>query len=411
MTIWQRLGRDNLYLLLGFPLALTAFVVMVTLLSLSAGLLVTVVGIFVAVATLYVGKGFAALERVRIDALGGAPVLRPRYRHGRALTVLRDGQAWRDALHALVAFPVAVVTWSLTITWWAAALGGLTYPIWYRWLPRDNPPVEDNWTLAELLGFQSVAADVLLNLAIGVAFAATLPYVLHGMAVAQAGIGRVLLGRHGALRDQVAALETSRAAAVSAERQALTRLERDLHDGPQQRLVRLAMDLSAAERRIDTDPEGARTLVAGALEQARETLDELHALGRGIAPSVLVDRGLPAALSALAARSTVPVALDVDLGGRDRLPEASEHAAYYVVSEALANVAKHSGATHGSVAVRARDGWLDVVVIDDGRGGAHPAKGHGLAGLADRVAAVDGQLAVDSPEGGPTVVTALVPCG
>jgi signal transduction histidine kinase len=240
----------------------------------------------------------------------------------------------------------------------------------------------------------------------------TLPFVMRGCAAVQAGFGRELLTtqRVTALQQRVDTLTASRLSAAEAEADARRRLERDLHDGPQQRLLRLAMDLSAAERKLADDPEAARPLVSAALGEARETLEELRSLSRGFAPTVLTDRGLAAALTAVAARSTVPVALEVKLGTDDRLPAPVEQAAYHAVAEALTNVAKHSGATRAQVHVR-RDGDDVVVdVLDDGQGGAHPAKGHGLAGLADRLAGLDGRLVVDSPAGGPTRVTAVLPC-
>jgi signal transduction histidine kinase len=198
-----------------------------------------------------------------------------------------------------------------------------------------------------------------------------------------------------------------KAAAVSAEATALRRLERDIHDGPQQRLVRLAMDLGRAEQQFATDPEAARATVAEALSQTRETLDELRALSRGIAPPILVDRGLQAALTALAGRSTVPV--DLDTPPMNRLDPGVESTAYFVVAEALTNVAKHSRASEVQVSLRRYATSLMITVADDGVGGASLAKGHGLAGLSDRVQAAGGILTVDSPEGVGTILTAALP--
>jgi signal transduction histidine kinase len=169
------------------------------------------------------------------------------------------------------------------------------------------------------------------------------------------------------------------------------------------------MDLEAADRRLDDDPERARPLIAEALTQTREALAELRALSRGIAPPVLADRGLAAALAAAAARSTVPVSVEVGLPAGERPAAAVENTAYFVVTEALTNVAKHSGATHATVDVRPHGADLVVRVTDDGVGGAHPAKGHGLSGLSERLSAVEGRLEVVSPVGGPTVVTAWIP--
>ena len=229
-----------------------------------------------------------------------------------------------------------------------------------------------------------------------------------------AQFSRVLLSGVAEIQQQVTDLSEQRDSAVSAEATALRRLERDIHDGPQQRLVRLAMDLGRARQQLDTDPAAARLILDDALGQTRETLDELRALSRGIAPPILTDRGLAAALAALAARGVIPVNLSVDpkLG---RLPAIVESTAYFVVAEALTNVAKHSRASTCAVAVAVAVGQvgarLQVAVVDDGQGGAHLAKGHGLAGLADRVRAAGGTLGVVSPAGGPTEIRAELPCG
>jgi signal transduction histidine kinase len=201
--------------------------------------------------------------------------------------------------------------------------------------------------------------------------------------------------------------QQQKAAAVSAEATALRKLERDIHDGPQQRLVRLAMDLGRAEQQFATDPDAARQTVAEALSQTRETLDELRALSRGIAPPILVDRGLQAALTALAGRCTV--AVDLDAPQMDRVDPAVESTAYFVVAEALTNVAKHSQASEVQVSVQRIATGLLVSVADDGVGGASLAKGHGLAGLDDRVRAAGGVLALDSPAGRGTRLTATLP--
>jgi signal transduction histidine kinase len=174
--------------------------------------------------------------------------------------------------------------------------------------------------------------------------------------------------------------------------------------------VRLSMDLHRAQRMIDSDPDGARSTLAEAASMTRETLEELRALSRGIAPPVLADRGLAAALAAVAARSPVPVELTVGLPEGQRLAPAVENSAYFLVSEALANIAKHSEATGCSVTLVCDSGRLRVAITDDGRGGAVLAAGHGLAGLADRLRAVDGALTVDSPRGGPTRLIAEIPC-
>jgi signal transduction histidine kinase len=225
----------------------------------------------------------------------------------------------------------------------------------------------------------------------------------------QAWLGTSLLAPTGSagLRARVARLSATRAAAVYGQQRELRRIERDLHDGAQARLVALSVDLGLAEESLDTDPELARRLLAAARNQADWTLADLRDLVRGIGPPILADRGLPAALDAVAARSPVPVILEIDLP--DRLPPATELAAYFVISECLANAAKHSRARRVTVRARRTADTCRLEVVDDGVGGAD-AGGDGLAGLADRVAALDGVFHVDSPVGGPTTVRAEVPC-
>jgi signal transduction histidine kinase len=229
-------------------------------------------------------------------------------------------------------------------------------------------------------------------------------------ALLRAHLNRALLCGVAEMRNQIAGLQQQKKAAASAEAAALRRLERDIHDGPQQRLVRLAMDLGRARQQMEADPNAARAILEEALGQTRETLDELRALSRGIAPPILADRGLGSALAALAGRNPVPVDLAVaeDLG---ELPPTVETAAYFVAAEALANIAKHSGASACSITVARVGDLLGVAVADDGDGGAHIAKGHGLSGLNDRVTGVGGTLRVISPIGGPTEIRAEIPCG
>jgi signal transduction histidine kinase len=212
-----------------------------------------------------------------------------------------------------------------------------------------------------------------------------------------------------ALRRDVERLRDTRSAALEVEASELRRIERDLHDGAQQRLVLMAMDLGLAEERLDTDPVAARQLIVEAREQARQALAELREVVRGVAPSILVDRGLVAALGAVAGRCPIPTYVDSSLGTGERLPHSVERAAYYVVAEALANVAKHSSATRCSVFLREQAGWLFVEVRDDGAGNAAITPGGGLAGLRDRVQALDGSLEVVSPAGGPTSLRVAIP--
>jgi signal transduction histidine kinase len=207
----------------------------------------------------------------------------------------------------------------------------------------------------------------------------------------------------------VETLEVSRKAVLDVEASELRRIERDLHDGAQQRLVMLTINLGLAADKIDTDPVAAKGLVMDASDQARLALAEIRSLVRGIAPSILMDRGLVPALSALAGRSPVPTVVLASLPAGERVSDAVERAAYFVVAEALANVAKHARATRAEVHVRREGPMLVVEVRDDGRGGASLLPAGGLTGLAGRVEALDGRLTVESPEGGPTVVRAELP--
>jgi len=409
------LAADSAYVLTGWVIAVISFSVLVTLLASGIGTLVVVVGFPVLVLALFVAQGFAVLERVRLRTLTGAPVLEPAYRPvsegsvaRRVLSLLGDGRRWLDLLFGVVVLVPGLLVFPIGLAWWCVALSGVLYPL-YDWALPHGP---DGVSLAQLVGLgDSTTARVGLVFGIGLGAALTLPVVLRGLAMFLSSFGRAMLTRQRAsvLAERVSALTESRAAAVSAEATALRRLERDLHDGPQQRLIRLAMDLGTAQRRLRTDPESAGPLISGAIEQTRETLEELRALSRGIAPPVLADRGLPAALAALAARCPVPVELETEQVETPRLAPAVENAAYFLVAEALTNVVKHSGASSAAVLVCRDEHTVRVTVSDNGRGGAHPAKGHGLAGLLDRVRALDGQLVVDSPAGGPTVLAAELP--
>jgi signal transduction histidine kinase len=418
-SILRQLGVDSAYVLLGFPLALASFVVLIVGLAVGLGLGVTVIGLPILSGTLYVARGWADIERLRIPAVLRQPRIRPQYRTAepgasawrRIFVPIADAQSWLDLAHGCVKLFVATATFVVTLTWWAGAIGGSLY--WaYDWmLPTQSGQDE---TLNELLGLgNSAGARIGMNSAFGLFFLITLPIVVRGCALLQAGFGRALLTGVAEMRNRITVLEEQKRAAVSAEASALRRLERDIHDGPQQRLVRLAMDISRAQHQLATDPDAARRTLDEALTQTRDTLAELRALSRGIAPPILVDRGLPSALAALAGRGLIPVELTVDPqlgtpGGR--LDPAVENAAYFVVAEALTNVAKHSRATECWLTVTRTDRHLHIAVIDDGEGGAHLSKGHGLAGIADRVRATGGTLSVVSPAGGPTEISADLPC-
>ncbi|MER5335125.1 sensor domain-containing protein [Micromonospora sp. NPDC002717] len=417
-TISRQLLLDSGYVLLGLPLALASFVVLLAGLAAGLGLVVTVIGLPVLSGTLYAARGLADIERLRLPAVLHQSRIRPQYRlpepgasaWRRIFVPMGDAQSWLDLAHGILKLVVAVATFAVTLVWWAGAVAGSLY--WaYDWaLPHGDP---EDVGLPQLLGLgDSTIARIGLHTAIGLFFLITLPIVARGCALLQASFGRAMLTGVAEMRNRITVLEEQKRAAVSAEASALRRLERDIHDGPQQRLVRLAMDLSRARQQLASDPDAAARTLDEAVTQTRETLAELRALSRGIAPPILVDRGLPSALAALAGRGLIPIELRVDpeLGSpAGRLDPAVESTAYFVVAEALTNVAKHSRATECHVIVARRDGRLEVGVGDDGQGGAHLAKGHGLVGIADRVRAAGGRLDVVSPVGGPTEIRAELP--
>ncbi|MFI1581643.1 sensor domain-containing protein [Embleya sp. NPDC020630] len=329
---------------------------------------------------------------------------------------------WLDAAHAVVLFPITLVTALVTALWWFVGVACATCALRYEYAASEPlRPLSLNAGggqshVTVSLGLLSPVDRVAFGTTVGLLLLCTLPLVTRAFTTAQTGLGQALLSDASALHRRIRGLEqerdTARAqtvAAVTAEASALRRLERDIHDGPQQRLVRLAMELGRAEHHLDRRPETARAALADAMAHAREALDELRALSRGIAPPILVDRGLPDALAALAALSTVPADPDIVAPGR-RLDAGVETAAYFVVAEALTNVAKHSHAHRCVLGLRHDGGDLTVWVSDDGIGGAALAKGHGLRGLAERLLAVGGRLRVDSPVGGPTTITAVLPC-
>jgi len=348
----------------------------------------------------------ARLERRRTAWALGTPVPEAyRPRHGNSLRRLRivagDPQSWKDLAWLAFAGSFGFVASVFAITAWATVLGTLVLPAWYRTLP--NGGADFGLFRADTLGKAFLAADLAL-VAIPVVFVVE-RWKTEGMV----RLGRALLSpsREAALAARVQELAATRAGAVDAASAELQRIERDLHDGAQARLVALAMDLGLAEERFARDPDGARELVGEAREEAKRALAELRDLARGIRPSLLVERGLGPALTALAARSPVPASVDLDVP--DALPAPIETAAWFVVSEALANAGKHSGAGRVLISVGGLDGSLVVEVTDDGRGGAD-AGGDGLTGLRARVAALDGELSVSSPRGGPTTIRAELPC-
>lgn len=432
LRLWQLVPRELGFLLLGVPIAVVGFAVTLPLFVLGIGTLVTFfIGLVVLVVALYVSRWFGTVELVRLEWAGRPAIARPDWLAkerrpgflGWVRGVLGNGHHWLYLLHTtIVNFVVSLVTWVISIVWVVTALGGISYWFWGRFPPNYG----DRWYLSQSVlwlfdvppeGVDFEALDPIFYFLAGAIVLVTLPVVTRGLTLAHQGIavGMLSASRSDALRRQVSDLHESRGAATAAEGHSLRRLERDIHDGPQQRLVRMQMDLAAADRQVNVDQEKTRALIGEAMQQSRDALDELRALSRGFAPPILMDRGLIAALESAAARSTVSARVVKELPAETVLSQEVERNAYFVASEALTNAAKHAGASDVEVRVSLRglpqndQSVLEVTVTDDGRGGALLQAGHGLAGLEERLRGIGGTLEVQSPEGGPTVVAAQLP--
>lgn len=405
-----RLVRCLGYVLTALPLGIITFVTVVVFFATTIGLAVT---FFLAIPVVLIGfaisRWLGRVERNRTAALMNVVIADPYFPltgttwWQRLWERFRIAARWREIAHHLARLFVDVVSFALVYAAWAGALAMALLPLVVDALPGSSAKF---WFFELSFGvgsFVALAVGVL-----GLVFVA--PWLTVGLATLQLRMATALLGPdpeafHAA---QMSRLETSRTAAVDSAEHERRRIERDLHDGAQQRLVALAANLGSARQKLDDDPESGRQMVADAHEEAKAALREIRDLVRGIHPVILEDRGLDAALSAVVARSPVPVALDVDVAVRPTA--AIESAAYFVVNEALANVARHSGATRAHVSVARAGDRLVIEVRDDGVGGADPNGGTGLQGLRDRVAGLGGTMYVISPAGGPTTISVELPC-
>ena len=354
-------------------------------------------------------------HRLRVTAgIWIAPHRKGQYRWPTPASVAeaaRSQAAWRQVFYHLVAAPALAVAATVAVATW---LGSLVYLFVYayawglsagsmlhRGLYRDPSATH----LPVILGLQ---VDAWLTLA-GVAGLFAAPWLTAGVQALDVRAARALLGpsRTSELEHRVEQLAQTRAGVVDAADAERRRLERDLHDGTQQRLVSLAINLGMARAQVSTAEEAHRA-IADAHEEAKSALAELRDLIRGLHPAVLEDRGLDAALSGVTARMPIPVRLTVDLPRRPA--PVIEAVAYFVVSEGLANIVKHAQASQAEVVVSRAGDRLHIIVSDDGVGGADPSRGTGLTGLAKRAASVDGTFEIVSPPGGPTLLTVDLPC-
>ena len=429
---WARTPGSAVYLLVVFVLAMLSLSVLAALFWTSVGLLVIVVGLPLGVLTLLIARGFGVADRFLLLLAGLPPIVEPEWNRdtpagdGFWATLtrpIRNPHYWVYLVHGMIVSPVvSTISFALTTVWLSVGLGGLTYWFWGAFLPRGDGGEWGHYVADAVPwlfgGWSGWAVEVVLYLIAGVLFTVTMPWVLGGLARAHHAIGLGMLGRWESddLAAEVRAEAAARGAAVHAEDVALRRLERDIHDGPQQRLVRLQMDLAALERRAESgDADAAVDLAREARGHAKAALDELRALSSGVAPPLLQDRGLAAALDALATGSPLRVQIEIDPAIDRAVSQEVARTVYFVVAELMTNVVKHAGATGVTLRASLRRSasgahtHLDVWVVDNGRGGAALRSGHGLEGLRERVAGLRGQLVVKSPLGGPTSVGAHIP--
>ena len=407
--------RSALYLGVSLAFGLGWFVALVVGLSLSVSLLIIWVGLPMLALMMIAWRFGAVLERQLVRMAFGVRIDSP-YRQRRAgrnpLVMLKDMAAdpatWKDLAYLAVLFPITLVEFVVSVTVWAAAGTLLFMPVIVL---VDGGAEVSVGPISYWAGNPAEAVPVAL---VGLPFLALAMYATRVMAIGHAAFARLMLGPSPSQRENVELrkrtehLRASRARGVDAAEFERRRIERDLHDGAQQRLLAVAMDIGRARAKLEDDPEGARALIEQAHSGTKEAISELRDLARGIYPAILTDRGLDPALSGLAARASVPVEVSVDLP--ERPPAAVESIAYFIVAESLANIAKYARATRATVRAVREDRWVVVEVIDNGVGGAVAEPGGGLAGLADRAATIDGMLIVDSPPGGPTIIRADLPC-
>jgi signal transduction histidine kinase len=404
-TTLSRGWNEFLYVAVGLPLGLTWVIVLAVLISLGVGLAILTVGIPLLAFTLLLWRWGADTERQRAALVLGEPIARPvrlaplspRF-IDRWVARVRDRTTWRDLGYMLLLGPVGIIAGTITVALWSAAVAALVSPLFAAGAADGS-----------FLGDLSTAATAGVALA-SIPIAAVAAIATRALATGCSALARLLLASDDRteLTERITSLEATRSGAVESADARLRRIERDLHDGAQHRLAYIAMELGRARAKLPNDPEAVDALLADAHDESKRAMRELRDLVRGIHPSVLSDRGLDAALSGLAERASVPVEINTSLS--ERLPPAVETAAYYVVAETLTNAGRHSGASHAEVDVRREGPHVVVAIRDDGRGGARRKPGSGLEGLAQRVEALDGTLIVDSPEGGPTTITARVPC-
>ncbi|MFC8130654.1 sensor histidine kinase [Streptomyces sp. NPDC057302] len=401
---WRGVG----YLGGGVLLGVVVLVGGVVGLSLGLALALVLVGLPLLPLLTFAGIPVAALERRRLTLIDPAPPAPTPHRTPEAPGIpawfklrLKEQATWRELAYAVL---LALVLWPLDLLVLACTLGAPALLI----ATPAQLALDGGEIRAAKLWLVSDYPHAFATALLGLALLAPLLYPLGAYATARAALARLLLApRDVELNAQLAEVTRSRARLVDAFEAERRRIERDLHDGAQQRLVALTMTLGLA--RLDATPGSPLAAqLATAHAEAGNVLTELRELIRGIHPQVLVDYGLAAAVEDAADRSPIPV--DTDLDGLPRLPEAVESAAYFATREALTNIARHSDAPRARIEAHHQHETLRIRIRDEGKGGADPAHGSGLTGLADRIAVLDGTLTLASPPGGPTVLSVEIPC-
>jgi signal transduction histidine kinase len=396
--------RSLAYLLLAFPTGLVYFIVLVVGVSTGVALAIVVVGLGILIVTLAAWRGMASIERSLARRLLGVAIPHPPDRRGlprveRVTRWLRDPVTWKSLIFVALKFPLGVITFALVVGVGFLSLVLLLAPL----IVIGTPVTIFGWI------FESSLEALPLTL-LGIIACLLWLNGTNGLGWLWALYARVMLGPSTVqLHERVDDLRDARARIIAAGDAERRRIERDLHDGAQQRLVALSLTLGMAESRLASDPAAAASLIASAREEAGLAVKELRDLASGIHPALLSERGLGPALEALASRAPIPTT--VTGVPEKRLPAPVESAAYFVTAEALTNVAKYARAESASVALLVEHGLLCLTVRDDGTGGADLAVGSGLRGLRDRVEALDGRLDVDSPPGVGTTVSAEIPLG
>jgi signal transduction histidine kinase len=397
--------RRLLYVLLGPPLGIAYAVFLMGALSFAAGLVVTLVGIPLLYGVVLAWRGLAEFERAVARGLLGTDLPSPAPPAGatawaRARSRVTDPLTWKALVYLFAKLPLGILTFAVTAALIGGGLALLTMPFTTSRLSASLGP----WLV-------DTRAEAVALVPAGLVLALLGLHAVNGIAWVWARLAHLMLAPapDAELRARVAEVTTSRARIIEATDAERRRIERDLHDGAQQRLVALSLTLGLARSKVDKDPPAAAGLIDDAQAEAARALTELRELARGLHPAILTDHGLGAALDALSARSPVPV--EVAEVPAERLRPALESTAYFVVSEALANVAKYAEATQATVRVVRGPRAVLVEVKDDGVGGADPGAGTGLRGLADRVEALDGRFEVLSSPGRGTTVRAELPLG